>query len=134
MINRIKFVSTEQQVFRVIWIRVRQCQHLHMIMTKMLSQPINGNCNKLNNDMLAQHFCLAIWRHRPRDNRYLRRCSGKSRHPSLKQTSPKHKRVFANKDEINQLKDCKLVKKDAANYCNDKPSKLRHNISKIIDT
>ena len=92
-------------------------------------------CNKLSyNTVCSSNFCPASCSHRPRENRYSRRSSGKCGHPSLKQSSPKHKRVFPNKDEIDQLKNCKLVQKDAAHNCNDKPSELGHNLSKILNT
>ena len=117
------------------FIKVRQCQRLQIIMTNMSSKPMNDNCNELDNITACwDKLCPAIWKHRPRDNRYSRWCSGKTRHPCLKQTSPKHKGVFANKDEINHLKDCKLVQKDASNNCDNEPTKLGHYLGKILDT
>ena len=97
------------------------CRQLHLILNQVVS--------KLR--LAFYIFCPARWKHRPRDNRYLRWCSGKCRHPCLKQTSPKHKRIFANKDEINQLKDRELVKKDSSNDGYDKPSKLGHNHGQV---
>ena len=104
-------------------------------MTKTPSKLLKNIATSLVITQFARvNFCPASYSHRPRENRYSRRSSGKCGHPSLKQSSPKHKRVFPNKDEIDQLKNCKLVQKDAAHNCNDKPSELGHNLSKILNT
>ena len=85
-------------------------------------------CRSCSKQMFT--FCCVL-RHHPRENRYSRWSCCKSRHPWLEQSTPENKRVFPNKNKVNQLQDSELVEKNSTDNSYDEESELRHHEAEV---
>lgn len=64
----------------------------------------------------------------------LRRGRGKSRHPRLKHSPIKTKRILPDKNQINQLQNGELVEENAKNHGNDEHGQLRHDQTQLCNS